>query len=69
MAITQRFKLSLIPNSSPVVIHVNQYDTGEGRFVICENIPKLRIIQKRIHWHNKWLQVPQWYMHRHIRRL
>ena len=34
MAITQRFKLSLIPNSSPVVIHVNQYDTGEGRFVI-----------------------------------
>lgn len=34
MAITQRFKLSLIPNSSPVVIHVNQYDTGEGRLVI-----------------------------------
>lgn len=34
MAITQRFKLSLIPNSAPVVIHVNQYDTGTGRLII-----------------------------------
>lgn len=34
MSIVQRFKLSLIPNSAPVVVHVNQYDVGEGRLVI-----------------------------------
>ena len=32
--ITQTFDLNLIPDSEPVVVHVNQYDEGEGRFVI-----------------------------------
>ena len=31
--IVQRFNLNLIPNQSPVVVHVNQYDTGTGRLV------------------------------------
>lgn len=32
--ITQSFNLNLIPDSAPVVVHVDQYDVGEGRFVI-----------------------------------
>lgn len=32
--ITQNFNLNLIPDSAPVVVHVDQYDVGEGRFVI-----------------------------------
>lgn len=31
--IVQRFNLNLIPNQSPVIVHVNQYDTGAGRLV------------------------------------
>ena len=31
--IVQRFNLNLIPNQSPVIVHVNQYDTGTGRLV------------------------------------
>jgi len=31
--IVQRFNLNLIPNQSPVVVHVNQYDTGTGRLI------------------------------------
>ena len=31
--IIQRFNLNLIPNQSPVVVHVNQYDTGTGRLI------------------------------------
>lgn len=31
--IIQRFNLNLIPNQSPVIVHVNQYDTGTGRLV------------------------------------
>ena len=33
MAITQTFNLNLIPNSAPVVIHVDQYDEGPGRLI------------------------------------
>lgn len=29
--ITQTFDLNMIPDSSPVVVHVNQYDVGAGR--------------------------------------
>lgn len=32
--ITQEFDLNMIPDSGPVVVHVNQYDEGEGRFII-----------------------------------
>ena len=32
--ITQEFDLNLIPDSEPVVVHVNQYDEGAGRFII-----------------------------------
>ena len=32
--IVQAFSLNLIPNSAPVVIHVNQYDESEERFII-----------------------------------
>lgn len=32
--ITQSFDLNLIPDSSPVVVHCDQYDTGTGRLVI-----------------------------------
>ena len=32
--ITQSFNLNVIPESSPVVVHCDQYDTGEGRLVI-----------------------------------
>ena len=31
--IIQRFNLNLIPNQSPVIVQVNQYDTGTGRLV------------------------------------
>ena len=31
--IVQRFNLNLIPNQSPVTVHVNQYDTGTGRLI------------------------------------
>lgn len=33
MAITQQFNLNMIPDSAPVVVHVDQYDVGEGRLV------------------------------------
>ena len=39
--ITQSFDLNLIPESSPVVVHCDQYDKGTGRLVISlydENI-------------------------------
>lgn len=32
--ITQQFDLNLIPSQAPVVVPVDQYDTGTGRFVI-----------------------------------
>lgn len=32
--ITQEFNLNMIPDSAPVVVHVNQYDIGEGRLII-----------------------------------
>lgn len=32
--ITQTFDLNLIPNSAPVVVHCDQYDEGDGRFII-----------------------------------
>ena len=32
--ITQSFDLNMIPESEPVIVHVNQYDEGTGRFVI-----------------------------------
>lgn len=32
--ITQQFDLNLIPNMAPVVVNVDQYDTGEGRLII-----------------------------------
>lgn len=32
--ITQEFDLNMIPDSEPVIVHVNQYDKGTGRFVI-----------------------------------
>lgn len=32
--IVQEFDLNMIPDSEPVTVHVNQYDIGEGRFVI-----------------------------------
>ena len=32
--VTQEFDLNLIPSSEPVVVHVNQYDYGSGRFII-----------------------------------
>ena len=31
--ITQTFDLNLIPNSAPVVVHVDQYDHGTGRLI------------------------------------
>ena len=31
--ITQTFDLNMIPDSSPVVVHVNQYDVGSGRLI------------------------------------
>lgn len=31
--ITQTFDLNLIPESSPVIVHVNQYDVGAGRLI------------------------------------
>ena len=31
--IVQRFNLNIIPSQSPVIVHVNQYDTGVGRLV------------------------------------
>lgn len=31
--ITQTFDLNLIPNSAPVVVHVDQYDHGNGRLI------------------------------------
>lgn len=33
MAITQHIDLNLIPNSAPVVVHVDQYDHGTGRII------------------------------------
>ena len=42
MAITQTFDLSVIPDSRPVVVHADQYDEGEGRFIInlyCHDTP------------------------------
>jgi hypothetical protein len=33
MAITQHFDLNMIPDSEPVIVHVNQYDTGTGRLI------------------------------------
>ena len=33
MAIIQNFDLNMIPESEPVIVHVNQYDTGIGRLV------------------------------------
>lgn len=32
--ITQSFDLNLIPDSAPIVVHCDQYDTGTGRLVI-----------------------------------
>lgn len=32
--ITQHFDLNLIPNMAPVVVNVDQYDTGTGRLII-----------------------------------
>ena len=32
--VTQEIKLNMIPDSEPVVVHVNQYDEGTGRLVI-----------------------------------
>ena len=40
--ITQEFDINLIPNSAPVVVHLNKYDYGTGRFVISlyeEGVP------------------------------
>lgn len=34
MAIIQKFDLKMIPDASPVVIHVDQYDVGTGRLVM-----------------------------------
>lgn len=34
MAVTQEINLNLIPDSEPVVVHVDQYDTGTGRLKI-----------------------------------
>lgn len=34
MAITQEFNLNMIPQTVPVVVPVNQYDTGTGRLII-----------------------------------
>ena len=31
--ITQTFDLNMIPDSSPVVVHINQYDIGAGRLI------------------------------------
>lgn len=31
--ITQTFDLNLIPNSAPVIIHIDQYDVGDGRLI------------------------------------
>lgn len=31
--ITQEFDLNMIPDSEPVVVHVNQYDIGSGRLI------------------------------------
>ena len=33
MAITQHIDLNLIPNSAPVIVHVDQYDHGTGRII------------------------------------
>ena len=32
--LTQEFDLNMVPDSGPVVVHVNQYDIGAGRFII-----------------------------------
>ena len=32
--ITQTIDLNMIPESAPVIVHVNQYDTGEGRLIV-----------------------------------
>lgn len=32
--ITQTFDLNLIPDQDPVIVHVDQYDTGTGRFIV-----------------------------------
>lgn len=34
MALTQEFDLNIIPDSEPVVVHVDQYDKGSGRLII-----------------------------------
>lgn len=34
MAVTQQFNLDMIPQTIPVIIPVNQYDTGTGRLII-----------------------------------
>ena len=31
MAVIQEFDLNVIPDSAPVIVHVDQFDTGEGR--------------------------------------
>ena len=31
MAVVQEFNLNVVPDSAPVIVHVNQFDTGEGR--------------------------------------
>lgn len=33
MAITQHIDLNIIPNSAPVIVHVDQYDHGTGRII------------------------------------
>lgn len=33
MAVVQTYNLNIVPESSPVVVNINQYDKGEGRFV------------------------------------
>lgn len=33
MSVVQEFNLNIIPDSGPVVVHVDQYDHGEGRLV------------------------------------
>lgn len=34
MAITQQFEIDMIPQTVPVVVPVNQYDTGTGRLIV-----------------------------------
>ena len=31
MAVVQEFNLNVVPDSAPVIVHVDQFDTGEGR--------------------------------------